>query len=269
MKIHATALAFIFAIAANDVPAGTGSDELETSQPPGVVEISVDTYFMDKDINSGRLTFGAATSSGNIGVLFDRATDSVYVNANGQQTSYSINAIASTYYNNSPGEASLFASELRSYLSRDTGLAAYRLGSNDFLGRGGNIDTIGGPNLGGACAFSPCGAQWGNGYGTNYWGIHYTPRRDPTYGGYSPDAIAFDRSNFDAESRRDCERAKVVAAEVGFKVGATLASCGLAETGVGLWGCALGLGSLGKDVIGKINSDTCGQPYPGPGRWQP
>lgn len=232
-------------------------------------DVQVDTYFMDKNISSGRLTFGAATTAGDISVVFDRATDAVYVNANGLSSSYSIHTIANAYYSNSPAEASLLASELRGYLSSEAGLAAYRLGSNDFLGRGGSIDNIGGPNLGGACALTPCVPQWGNGYGANYWGVHCSPRRDPSYGGYSADVIAFDRSRFDAESKRDCDQAKVVAAEVGFKVGATLVSCGLAKTGIGLWGCAVGLGSLGKDVAGKINSDTCGQPYPGPGKWTP
>lgn len=172
MKIRAVALAFILTASLNNASAGNGGDELETSQPPGVDEIYVDTYFMDKNVSSGRLTLGAATSAGDVGVIFDRATDAVYVSANGLQSSYSINTIANAYYVNSPGQASVFAGELRSYLSSDTGLAAYRLGSNDFFGRGGNVDTIGGPNLGGACALTPCTPQWGNGYRSNYWGIY-------------------------------------------------------------------------------------------------
>lgn len=269
MKKYTFALLLASLSAAPEALAGSGGDEFETSRPPGLEDVFVDTFFMDKNIGSGRLTIGAATSAGDIGVIFDRATDAVYVSANGMQSSYSINTIASSYYSNSPGDAAALAGNLRGYLSSELGLAAYRLAGDNFLGRGGRIDEIGGPNLGAACSLSPCGAQWGNGYGTNFWGVYYTPHRDPTYGGYSPDVIAFDRGNFDAESRRDCERAKQVAAGVGFQVGATLFSCGLSATGVGAAGCAIGLGALGKDVADKMEGDTCGQPYPGPGKWTP
>lgn len=244
--------------------ANEGDDSV--TQPPVSDEVAVDTFYMDKDIVSGRLTMGAETNAGYIGVVFDRATDAVYVNANGMQSSYSISTIANTYYSDSPTKAASMASSLRSYLSSEAGLAAYRMASNDFLGRGGDINSIGGPKLGGACALSPCGPQWGNGYGTNYWGVHYAPNRNPALDGFSPAVIDFDRKNFEAERKRDCDNAKKTAMSMGFKVGATFVGCG---SGVGVVACALGLGALGKDVADEINSDSCGQPYPGPGRWKP
>ena len=265
MNTRAISIFFALFFVVPKCMAGNVGDNYET-QPPVTDEVVVDTFYMDKDIVSGRLTLGATTDAGPIGVVFDRATDAVYVNANGTQSSYSISAVAHAYYSDSPTQAASLADSLRSYLNSASGLAAFRMGSNDFLGRGGNIDSIGGPNLGGACAFSPCSSQWGNGYGVNYWGVHYTPNGNPALDGFSPEVIDFDRKNFEAERQRDCNNAKSTALYMGFKVGATFVGCG---SGVGVLACALGLGALGKDVADEINSDSCGQPYPGPGRWAP
>lgn len=239
------------------------------SEPP-VEDGTFETASIDRNPNNGRLTISGSSDQIAAGIVVDRATDSIYISANGQTSSYSIPQMAQIVSRGDTIVANEFTSLVRNGLGRADGLASLQMGNEAFASNGGDIRTLGGPNLGGACSFSPCQSNWVNGYGTNYHGMTLTPpfTTEPDLTGYSPEIIAYDKERFKRRQETECDNRLGRVGSVFSKTVGTAVSCGLAETGVLAAVCVLGAGETIRDILDDSDVDLCYKNYPGPGRWE-
>lgn len=246
-----------------------GGGDNSVSEPP-VEDSWSESAWVDRNPSTGRLTIGAAVESSGVGIVVDRATDSYYISANGQTVSYTIPQMAQMISGGDAGRASSFVALVRSGLSRTEGYVGYQIGNEAFIQRGGDVGGLGGPNFGNACSFSPCNANWQNGYGTNYRGLVLTPpwSPDPDLSGFSQDVIDYDKERFRKRQEIECGNRLGKGLKILLKTTGTGLACASAETGIGAALCAIGVGETSQEIFDESDVDLCNKRYPGPGRWE-
>jgi hypothetical protein len=268
LSIRGAAFGAMLAVVGPASATNGGGDNRESAPP--VEDTPSESAAVDRNPATGRLTIAAAVDSTGVGIVVDRATDSYYISANGQTVSYTIPQMAQIVSGGDAARASSFVSMVRSGLSRNDGFVGYQIGNEAFINRGGDIGNLGGPNHGSACSFSPCNANWVNGYGTNYRGLVLTPpwSPDPDLSGFSQDVIDYDKERFRRRQEVECGNRLGKGLKILLKTTGTGLACVAAETGVGAAICAIGVGETSQEIFDESDVDLCNKRYPGPGRWE-
>lgn len=271
VSVFKAAVLAAWLVVAGPALAVDGGGDNTVSEPP-VSDIPPETAAIDRNPSTGRLTIAASVDNMALGIVVDRATDSYYISANGQTVSYTIPQMAQMMAGGDQTRADGLVAMVRGSLSRMDGFAGYQIGNEAFINRGGDVSTLGGPMQGSACSFSPCTANWVNGYGTNYRGLElvppWNPNSPPDLSGYSPEIIAYDKERFLRRQETECGNRAGRVFGLLAKAAGTTAACAFAETGFGGVLCGIGVGETVRDVVDDSDVDLCGKQYPGPGRWE-
>ena len=258
--------ALVTMMVASPARAGNGGgDNSDHENPVEEPTFHLDRLYTSQNGITKQSTVTIGDGSQLVTVVYDAPTDRVYVsNAHGAAEA-PLQQVAMAFAGNNVQSANAFADSVRMAASRP-----------------GGWERIIGPAQwsppsasGGPCDLSPCGADYFRpdyqiGDLSRQMGIRGFDYHDDWYSlTYDPTTIAQDKHYFEVWRRGECDAANDDDVDGLYAVGGVVATCPLAETGLGAVGCGLAVGQLLRS--GGADHDqrhrNCNQSYPGPTRW--
>ena len=264
--IKRSLMVLVLCSTAASLPAFAGvGDEYHDSNGPLLDVGQFGGFYSVLNDHTDQMQFGIVDDLGrSMTIVLDKTTDRVYIaDSFGRATDMAITAFGSAYAVGSAGTT--FANDLRSSLLNDVG---YQMIGHSY----DSPYTLQlPPTVGGPCDLEPCPPIMPN---TGFLGGEYTYRSQlivfpQTWQEfYSPATIAADRTQFNRWQSDKCEQATDHYQDAALSGMGTIATCSVAETGLGAAGCvgaaATTLNSIRR---GDNASRQCRQSYNGPGSW--
>lgn len=242
-----------------------GGDNSDHENPIDAPAFELDRLYSAQNGITKQTTITIGDGSQLINVVYDAPTDHVYVSNALGEADAPLQQIAMAYAGNNVQAANAFADSVRTAASRPGGWERV-IGPTEWRPPSGAA---------GPCELSPCGADYFKpdyqvGDFSRQMGIRGFDYHDNWYSlTYDPGTIAQDKHYFEVWRRGECDGANDDDVDIGFAVGGIIATCPLAETGLGAVGCGLAVGALIRAGGGDHDQRhrNCRQSYPGPTRW--